>query len=110
MLSLKAAVYTAPAIAARVVEFMNQGDAPPHVTVENLDSLASVAIKMQESDDGNAWTDVVNTFRTINPGTSAQQDVVSSRSRLALHAGGNVRLLVSVKRQVDGAPTSFGAA
>lgn len=110
MLSTKSAVYDAPAIAARVLEFQNNGNLPPYCVVENLDASSSAPIKYQESDDGTTWTDIASTTASINPGESDGQRVTSARSRIALHAGGNLKLLVSVSRQVDGAPTNLGTA
>jgi hypothetical protein len=109
VLALKTADYDAPAIAARVVEFANSGDLASYVVVENLDTLASAAIRYQESDDGQNWTDIANTTATVNPGESNGQIVTSARARIALHAGGNIKLSVAVIRQVNGAPTNLGA-
>ena len=50
MLDIKEAVYDAPAIADRVVEFLNNGDLTPVVYAENQDASASAAIRFQESD------------------------------------------------------------
>ena len=110
MVSLKDANYTAPAIAARVVEFQNNGDLPPYIVVENLDGTASAAIVYQESDDGVNWADIPTTVATVNPGLSDGQIVTSTRRKLALHAGGNVLLKVSVLRVVNGAPPDLGLA
>ena len=110
MHSTKSAVYTAPAVAARIVEFYNSADLPPYVTVENLETGSSVPIEFQESDDGTNWTDITNTTATINPGESVGVEVVSSRARIALHAGGNAQILVGVNRTINGAPTSLGSA
>jgi len=108
--SKKTAVYTAPAIAGVVAQFANSGDLPPYCVVENLDGVASAAIKYQESDDGTTWTDIAGTTATVNPGASDGQRVVASRARIALHAGGNVQIVFSVTRQVDGAPLDLGVA
>jgi len=110
MLALKTVIYTAPAIADRVVEFRNNGDLSPYCVVENLDAVASAAIRFQESDDGSTWTDIPNTTKTINPGASDGQIVTSSRARIALHAGGNVQVSFGLVRQVDGAPVDLGTA
>lgn len=110
MQSLKQAVYTAPAIAARVLEFAASGDLPPYCVVENLDGTSSVAVKYQESDDGTTWTDLAGTTVSINPGESDGQIVTASRARIALHVGGNVQIQFSVTRQVDGAPLNLGSA
>lgn len=110
MESTKRAVYLAPAIAARVVEFQNNGDLPPYVTVENLDGVASAAIVYQESDDGVNWSDIAGTTATVNPGQSNGQIVVTTRRLIALHAGGNVNVSVSVTRQINGAPGDLGLA
>ena len=111
MLSTKAVVYDAPAIADRVAVFHNTLK-PPVVVVEHFDgsALNSVQLKYQESDDGTNWTDIASTPVTINPGGSDLQVVSSSRSRLALHAGGGVKIKVTLIRQVDGAPFDFGVA
>jgi len=108
MIDMKSAVYTAPSVAARIFEFRNDGDTPPHVTVENLDAVASAAVKYQESDDGTTWTDIAGSPVTIPPGDADAQSVVSLKSRIACHAGGNVKVSVSVKRQANGAPTNLG--
>ena len=110
MQSQKSAVYTAPAVAAKVVEFNNSLDLAPYVTVENLDGAVSVPIKFQESDDGSTWTDIAGTNATVNPGQSVGCSVVTSRARIALHAGGNARVLVSINRTVNGSPTNLGSA
>lgn len=110
MQSTKTAVYTAPAVAGRVVEFYNSNDLAPYVVVENLESGVSVPIKFQESDDGTNWTDIANTTTTVSPGDSVGTSVVSSRARIALHAGGNAQILVGVNRTINGAPTSLGSA
>ena len=112
---MKPGVYDAPAVATRVVEFLNNGDTNPVVFVENLDPVtgASAAIRFQESDTGNAddWTDIPDTVATVLPGGCVVlTQLNSSRSRLALHAGGNVKLLVTVVRTVKGSPTNLGAA
>lgn len=110
MLALHTAIYDAPAIADRVVEFRNTGDLAPYVVVENLDGAASCAIRYQESDDGSTWTDIAGTTQTVNPGESNGQIVVSARARIALHAGGNVSISFGLVRQVDGAPVNLGTA
>jgi hypothetical protein len=110
VLALKTADYDAPAIAGIVLDFTNNGNLAPYVVVENLGTTASAAIRFQESDDGQNWTDIPNTTATVNPGESNGQVVTSARARIALHAGGNVKLSVSVIRQVNGAPTNLGAA
>jgi len=101
--------YDAPAIAGIVLTFANSGNLAPYAVLENLDALASAAIRYQESDDGQNWTDIANTTATINPGESNGQVVTSARARIALHAGGNVKLSVAVIRQVNGAPLNLGA-
>lgn len=110
MHSTKTAVYTAPAVAARVVEFYNSADLPPYVVVENLDAGVSVPIKFQESDDGTNWTDIAGTTKTVGPSQSVSTEVVTSKARIALHAGGNASILVTVGRTVNGAPTNLGSA
>lgn len=109
MLDHKTAQYTAPSVAARVVEWFNNGNGTV-VVVENLDALASASIQYQDSDDGANWTTVTGTAATVNPGLSNIQIVASARARLALHAGGNVKLNIHVIRQVNGAPNSLGVA
>lgn len=110
MLSTKSAVYLAPSSAKRVVQMFNSLDLPPYITIENLDGVASAPIKYQESDDGSTWADVAGTPANVNPGQSNGQIVVTSRRLLALFAGGNVNLLVSVTRQVNGSPLDLGTA
>jgi len=110
MLVLHEAVYDAPAVADRIVEFRNSGDLPPYCKVENLDGAASAAIRYQESDDGTTWADIAGTTATVTPGESDGQIVVSSRARIALHAGGNVQVQFGLVRQVDGAPGNLGTA
>jgi hypothetical protein len=109
VLKLATGDYDAPAIAAVVFQFSNSGDLAPYVVVENQDDTASAAIRYQESDDGQTWTDIANTTATVNPGESNGQVVTSARARIALHAGGNVKLSVAVIRQINGAPTNLGA-
>lgn len=110
MQSLKQGVYTAPAIAARVLEFANGGNLPPYCVVENLSSTTSAPVKYQESDDGTTWTDIPGTTVTVNPGESDGQIVTASRARIALHVGGNLQIIFGVTRQVDGAPLNLGTA
>ena len=110
MLSSKTAVYDAPAIAGQVVEFSNQGALPPYILVQNLDTLASSAIKYQESNDKSTWTDIAGTTATVNPGDSNGQQVVTSMAFIRLHAGGNLKLLVSVNRAINGSPLDLGTA
>ena len=110
-LDVKPGVYDAPAIAARIVEFLNNGNTAPVVYVENVDTLASAAIRFQESDNGVDWTDIPDTSATVLPGGEVVVTIInSSRARIALHAGGNVKLLVTVIRSIKGAPTNLGAA
>ena len=107
-------VYDAPAIAARVVEFLNNGNNSPYVIAENQDPTAggsSAAIRYQESDNGVDWTDIPDTAATVLPGGDNVATLIqSSRARIALHAGGNVKLLVTVIRTVKGSPGNLGAA
>ena len=110
MRSSKSAKYLAPAIGARVVQFANGLDSPPVATVENLDAAASVAIRYQESDDGNTWTDIANTTATVDPGKNDVQEVASARAQIALFASGNVLINFSVDRVVNGSPTNLGTA
>ena len=110
MLSNKTSVYDAPAVADEVVVFANQGALPPYVLVQNLDALASSAIKYQESNDKSTWSDIAATNATVNPGDSNGQQVVTSMAFIRLFAGGNVKLLVSVQRAVNGSPLDLGTA
>jgi len=107
-------VYEAPPVAARIVEFLNNGNNAPVVVVENEDPAAggaSAAIRFQESDNGVDWTDISDTAATVLPGgDSVVTTVQSSRARIALHAGGNVKLLVTVIRIIKGSPSNLGAA
>lgn len=111
---LQPGVYDAPAIAARVLQFTNNGQTSPVVLVENLSPIvggASAAIRFQESDNGVDWTDIPDTSATVMPGGDIVQTVVNSnRAKIALHAGGNVSLLVSVLRTIKGSPIDLGAA
>lgn len=107
---VEAGVYSAPAIAGRIVEFLNNGGGSPVVVVENYDATSSAEIRFQESDNGVDWTDISDTVATVLPGKNVTTTVVSSRARLALYAGGNVKLLVTVIRTVDGSPANLGAA
>lgn len=104
----------APAIAARVLEFYNNGQHEPVVIVENQSPAvggASAAIRYQESDNGVDWTDIPDTAATVMPGGDSVQTLVSSsRARIALHAGGSVPLTVTVIRTVKGSPTNLGTA
>lgn len=109
MLSQKTAVYTTPAVADGVVQFANDGDHAPVVTLENLDGAQSVSIKYQESDDGTTWTDIAGTTVVVNPGTLDVQEIVSTRRLIRLHAGNNVQVLFQVQRAIAGAPTSLGS-
>ena len=110
MLSTKSAVYLAPSQAARIFEMLNSIDLPPYIVVENIDAVASAPLHYQESDDGSTWATIAGTPATVNPGQSNGQIVVTSRRLIALFAGGNVKLLVSPVRQVNGSPLSLGSA
>lgn len=110
MLGFKTADYNAPAIAAAVLYFRNKGNLAPYLVIENLDGSASAAIRYQESDDAQNWTDIANTTATVNPGESNGQVVTSARTYIALHAGGNVKLSVSLVQQVNGSPVNLGDA
>lgn len=110
MKSEKSAQYLAPSIAGRIVQFQNDGDLPPYVVIENYGIGASAAIIFQESDNGTNWSDIPATTATILPGTSVGVTVVSTKAKLALKAGGNVPLEVSVVKQVNGSPPDFGSA
>lgn len=107
---VESGIYGAPAIADRIVEFLNNGGVAPTVVIENNDTLSSAEIRFQESDNGSSWTDISDTVATVFPGKSVTKTVISSRARLALYAGGNVKLLVTVIRTVDGSPANLGAA
>ena len=108
---VKSGVYDAPAIAAIVFEFLNNGNTTPVVIVENLDDAASAAIRFQESDNGVDFTDIADTAATVLPGGENVLTLTqSNRARIALHAGGNVKLLVTIVRTVKGSPTTVGAA
>lgn len=107
----KEAVYLAPAIAGRIAEFRNDGDLAPFCVVEHVDSSAATAsIRYQESDNGQDWTDISGTAASVNQGKSNAQEVVTTRSRIALWASGNVKLLFTLSKQVDGSPDDLGTA
>jgi hypothetical protein len=107
MFDLKSTVISAPAIATRIIEFRNDGNLPAYVVVENLDGSASCPIEYQES-DGSGWSTIAGTPATINPGHSDGQIVVATQRDIALFAGGDVDLLVTVLRQEDGKPYDLG--
>lgn len=111
---LKTVSYDAPAVGARISEFLNNGSNPPIVIVENNSPLvggATASIRFQESDNGSDWTDIADTVASIPPGgKNAVRTLVSNRARLAIFASGNVPLLVSVLRTIDGSPANLGAA
>ena len=96
MLDVKSGTIDAPAVADRVIEFRNEGSLAPVVIVENLDDSASASVKLQEP-------------ATINPGESFQWIVSAATLRdLAIHAGGDLKLLVHVTRQADGELSNWG--
>lgn len=104
----KCTTIDAPSVATQVIKFRNDGNLPPVVIVENLDGSASAAIKYQERDSG-AWLDVAGTTATILPGESNAQMLSGATLReVALHAGGNLKLLVTVIRQEDGETADLG--
>lgn len=107
-MSIKDGVYDAPAIAARVVEFQNGGNLAPYCVVENLSDLASAPVCFQESADGQVWSDIPNTKRTVLPGSSDGQIVTSSQPYIALNVGGNLQIKFTVVRQVNGSPVNLG--
>lgn len=106
--------YDAPAIAGRVVEFLNNGNNAVVAIVENQSPEvggASAAIRYQESDNGVDWTDIPDTVATVLPGGDNVVTLIQSqRARIALYAGGNVPLSVHIIRTVKGSPTNLGAA
>jgi hypothetical protein len=108
--SSKSAVYDAPPVSGRVVEFVNSPDGKPVCTVENLDTLTGLAISYVESDDGSTWAPIANTSASIDPKKSNTQEITSARARIALMAQGNVSFQLTVERQVNGSPTSLGTA
>jgi len=108
MNDVKTTTIDAPSVATQVITFRNDGNLPAIVLVENLDGSASAAIKYQERDSG-AWSDISGTNATINPGTSDVQILSGATLReIALHAGGNLKLLVTVLRQEDGEVADLG--
>jgi len=108
MRDTKVTTIDAPALATQVIYFRNDGNLPAVVTVENLDDSASAAIKYQERDSG-AWADIAGATATVLPETSDVQTLSGATLRnIALHAGGNVKLLVTVSRQEDGEVADLG--
>ena len=104
----KVTTILAPAIASQAVWFRNDGNLPAVVTVENLDDSSSAAIKYQEKDSG-VWVDIAGATATVLPGASDTQIISGATLRnIALHAGGNVKLLVTVTRQEDGEVADLG--
>ena len=110
MISQKSESYLAPSVQARVMELNNNGDVPPTIIIENIGTAASASIVIEESDDGTTWTPLAGTTKAINPGKSCSQIITSVKRKLALSAGGNVRLLVTVIRQVNGPVNDLGTA
>jgi len=105
----KTTTIDAPSVATQVITFRNDGNLPPIVLVENLDDSASAAIKYQERDSG-AWLDVAGTTATVLPEASNAQMLSGATLReIALHAGGNLKLLVTVIRQEDGEVADLGS-
>lgn len=100
--------YNAPAVAAIVVEFRNDGNLNPYCVVENKDVANSIALKYQESDDGITWTDIAGTTTSVLPNDADGQVVTSAKSRTAVHAGGNADFLFSLVKQANGDPTDLG--
>jgi len=108
MLDSKSGTIDAPGVAARVIQFRNDGNLSPIVIVENLDGSSSADIKYQEF-DGSAWSDLVGTNVTVNPGTSNAQILSGATERTcALFAGGNVKLMFHLIRQADGELDDYG--
>lgn len=117
MRSSKVAVYLVPALNGRFVLFGNDGDAAPQVTIEHIDtpangvpSAGSCAVAVQESNDGSTFSDIAGTQNTVNPGGSITITVQSTKSRLAVRGSGNVKVLVTVEKQVNGSPQDLGGA
>ena len=102
--------YDVPAIGAIISEFRNNGSNPPVVVVENLSPNATASIRFQESDNGQDWTDIADTVASIPPGKNVVRTLVSLRARLAIFGSGNVPVLVTLIRTVDGSPADLGAA
>lgn len=110
MRSTKNAMYLLPSLSGNVVEFLNDGNEAPVVTIEHIDTGASAAVSIMESNDGTTWTTVSGTTASISPGQSRTFVPTSAMRRLAVRGSGNVKVLVTVGKQVNGSPTDLGAA
>lgn len=102
MLKVQGQVLGAPGIGSRILQFMNDSSLSPILVVENLDSSLSAAISYEESDDGSTWSTIVGTSKSISPGQSDAQIILSNRRKIALFAQGNVNLQINVIRQYNG--------
>lgn len=91
----------APGIGSRVIVFYNDASIEPYVLVENKGDSLSAGIEIQESDNGTSWTTVLGSTRSIMPGQSAGQTVLSSKRLLAIFAQGNTSIEVSVARNYN---------
>ena len=109
MLSTKTELYTAPSIQAEITRWLNNGTLSV-LTVENKGTSNSVALVVQESDDGNTWSDVQGTNKSISPATSDTLILISTKSRFRLAAQGNEPVLVTVARTINGTVTDLGPA
>jgi len=95
----------APGIGVRIIQVHNNDSISPYFVVENKDTGLSAAIEYVESDDGSTWATIVGTSKSIPPGQSDGQIVVSNKRLVALFAQGNVLLDVHVVRFRNGQVT-----
>lgn len=102
MLDPRSQSMAAPGIGSIILQVRNNASLSPYFVVENKDSSLSAAIEYQESDDGNTWSTVVGTSKSIPPGQSDGQSVTSTKRLLALFAQGDVLLDVHVIRNYNG--------
>lgn len=109
MLSTKTELYQAPSLQQRQVFWDNNGTLTVLV-VENKGSANSIAIVVQESDDGSTYSDLSGTSKSIAPGKSETLVIISTKRKLALAAQGNESMLVSVQRTINGTVKDLGTA
>ena len=105
MISTHSQSLDAPGIGDRILQIFNNTSIPPYCVVENKDASLSASIEYMESDDGTTWATIVGTSKSIPPGQSDGQVVLTNKRLIALFAQGNVLLDVHVVRFNNGPVT-----
>ena len=87
--------------ASRILTVRNDAALPLYFVVQNMDDTLGVTIEYQESSDGNTFTTIVGTSKSIDPGLSDGQIVTSNAIYIALQTTGAVLLQVGVVKKYN---------